>query len=635
MRLPLLALALTLLTNLTAQSNPQWHGFDRQDFELAGTRCTLITPRVPAPGRPWIWRARFFGHEPQTEIALLKRGFHVAYTDVAGLFGNDTALQRWDALYHHLREKHHLHPRPALLGMSRGGLIVFRWAAAHPDQVACIYVDAPVCDISSWPGGKGSGKGSPSDWKRCLTTYGLDEQTVRSWSGNPIDQLQPLATAKIPILSICGAADHVVPFAENTKVIEQKYRELGGPVRVIAKQGVGHHPHSLQDPTPIVNFVVRHTIGSGDYFELRSGLGRSFSRFAKASRSKVAFLGGSITYNSGWREMVAKDLQKRFPNTTFEFVNAGIPSFGSTPGAFRMHRDVFANGKIGQTVVDLLFVEAAVNDSTNGRTTSEMTRGMEGIVRQARLLNPEIDIVMMHFVDPDKMQQLNQGIVPTVIQRHEAVARHYAIPSIDLATEVTERIAAGEFTWKDDFKNLHPSPFGQRLYAATIRRLFDAAKPTGSSQAPTSPPALDPFCYSQGRLTTIDQATDLKGFRINPQWQPSDRAGTRSGFVRVPMLIGTNPGSSLSLPFHGKTIGILVTAGPDAGQIEYSIDGGEFRVLDLFTRWSRGLHLPWSHVLASELKDEPHRLDLRIGTKHHKASRDHAVRIAYFLTNSQ
>ena len=303
---------------------------------------------------------------------------------------------------------------------------------------------------------------------------------------------------------------------------------------------------------------------------------------------------------------------------------------GSTPGAFRLERDVFARGE-----VDLIFLEAAVNDSTNGRSALEMTRGVEGIIRHARELNPYIDIVLMHFVDPQKMASYRAGEVPLVIQQHEAVASHYDVSTVHLAREVTERIDAGQFTWKDDFKNLHPSPFGQRLYAATIRRLFDAAKPTGSSQAPTSPPALDPFCYSQGRLTTIDQATDLKGFRINPQWQPSDRAGTRSGFVRVPMLIGTNPGSSLSLPFHGKTIGILVTAGPDAGQIEYSIDGGEFRVLDLFTRWSRGLHLPWSHVLASELKDEPHRLDLRIGTKHHKASRDHAVRIAYFLTNSQ
>ena len=630
MRLRLLALVLALLTNLTAQSNPRWNAFERQDFELAGARCTLITPHVAAPGRPWIWRARFFGHEPQTEIALLERGFHVAYTDVAGLFGNDAAMQRWDALYLHLTEKHRLHPRPALLGMSRGGLIVFRWAAAHPDRVSCIYVDAPVCDIASWPGGKWRGKGSDGDWQRCLQAHGLDEAAVGSWLGNPIDQLTALAKARIPILSICGTVDGVVPFAENTQVVERRYRKLGGSIRVIAKQGIGHHPHSLKDPAPIVSFVVRHTTGSGDYFALRSGISRSLRKFASRQNARVAFLGGSITYNPGWRDMVAADLKRRFPRAAIDFVNAGIPSFGSTPGAFRLHRDVFANG---EQTIDLLFVEAAVNDSTNGRTAVEMTRGMEGIVRQARRINPEIDIVMMHFVDPSKMREIDQGIVPLVIRRHEEVASHYDIPSIDLATEVTERIAAGEFSWKHDFKNLHPSLFGQRLYAATIRRLLDAAAQSEADQPRGLPAALDRHCYDAGRLGEISSATDLQGFELEPKWQPADRAGTRSGFVRVPMLVATAPGASLSFAFRGPAIGILVPAGPDAGQIEFSVDEKPYQTVELFTRWSRGLHLPWSHVLASELEDGDHVLRLRVAATHHKSSRGTAVRLAHFLTN--
>lgn len=628
-RLAPLLFVLVLVPTLPAQT--RWQGFDREDFELEGIRCTLVAPRTPASGRPWIWRARFFGHQPQTEVELLRRGFHVAYTDIRGLFGNAVALARWDALYRHLTTKLQLNPRPALLGMSRGGLIVFRWAAANPQKVACIYVDAPVCDVNSWPGGKGRGKGSKADWQRCLAAHGLDEDSVKTWLGNPIDQLGPLAEVRTPILSICGKADGVVPFAENTQVVERRYRKLGGPIRVLAKPGVNHHPHSLQDPTPIVNFVIRHTLGSGDYFELRSGLDRSFARFEAGGAARVAFLGGSITHNRGWRQLVAADLGARFPKAKFEFVNAGIPSFGSTPGAFRMHRDVFADG---ERPVDLLFVEAAVNDSTNGRSEVEMTRGMEGIVRQARRLNPRIDIVMMHFVDPSKMREIDLGIVPTVIRQHEAVARHYAITSIDFATEVTERIAAGEFTWRGDFKNLHPSPFGQRLYAKTIGRLFDAVGAKRSEQPRTLPPAMDRFSYSAGRLARVDQAVDLQGFVLDPKWQPTDRQGTRRGFVRVPMLVATKPGAELTFPFHGRCIGILVAAGPDAGQIEFSIDDGAFVKRDMFTRWSRGLHLPWSYVLASELGEGAHRLRLRVGTGHHGSSLGHAVRIAYFLTNA-
>lgn len=37
----------------------------------------------------------------------------------------------------------------ALEGMSRGGLIVYNWAAQNPEKVACIYADAPVMDFKS------------------------------------------------------------------------------------------------------------------------------------------------------------------------------------------------------------------------------------------------------------------------------------------------------------------------------------------------------------------------------------------------------------------------------------------------------------------------------------------------------
>ena len=185
---------------------------------------------------------------------------------------------------------------------------------------------------------------------------------------------------------------------------------------------------------------------------------------------RVAFLGGSITYNPGWREMVCDYLQKRFPQTTFQFINAGIPSTGSTPGAMRLVRDVLSKGPI-----DLLFEEAAVNDATNGIKPEVQLRGMEGIIRQALASNPAMDIVMLHFADQDKMADYNRGAIPTVIVQHEKVAEYYGISSINLAKEVNDRILNGEFTWRDDFKNLHPSPFGQEIYFRTIAHFFETS----------------------------------------------------------------------------------------------------------------------------------------------------------------
>ncbi len=242
-----------------AGKKSSFHSYDRYDFLYAERECIVVTPRTVAPGKPWIWRARFFGHEPQTDIALLGEGFHLAYIDVAGLFGSPRAVAIWDQFYAYLTQVHGLAPRPALEGMSRGGLIIYNWAAKNPDKVSCIYADAPVCDIKSWPGGKGAGPGSATDWAQCLEVYGLTEEQALTTKCNPIDHLEPLAKAGVPLLHVVGDADEVVPVAENTAVLEERYKALGGSIQVIHKPGVGHHPHSLADPAPIVEFILSHT----------------------------------------------------------------------------------------------------------------------------------------------------------------------------------------------------------------------------------------------------------------------------------------------------------------------------------------------------------------------------------------
>lgn len=237
----------------------QWHGFQRLDFSVAKRDCLLVEPKLAASNRPWIWRTEFFGHEPQADIALLERGYHVAYMDVQNMYGAPQALDLMDEFYAYLREWHQLSAKPVLEGFSRGGLYALNWAARNPLRVSALYLDAPVCDWKSWPAGLGHGTGSPDNWAELKEVYGLTDEEAMTSPPNPINNLQPLAIAKIPILSVCGDADEVVPLEENTGVLEQRYRELGGEIQVIVKPGIGHHPHSLVDPAPIVEFVMQHT----------------------------------------------------------------------------------------------------------------------------------------------------------------------------------------------------------------------------------------------------------------------------------------------------------------------------------------------------------------------------------------
>ena len=235
-----------------------WHGFKRFDFKLDNLSCRIVIPKSSAKGKPWIWRARFWGHEPQTDIALLKKGWHVAYCEIGGLFGNSEAVERWNSFHKYLTKTHGFNNKASLEGMSRGGLIIYNWASVNPSKVASIYGDAPVCDIKSWPGGKGLGKGSIKAWRQCLSAYSLTEKEAMTFKGNPIDKLKPLAKAKIPILHVIGDSDRVVPASENSDIIQSRYRKLGGEIEIIRKKDVGHHPHSLKDPKPILDFILKN-----------------------------------------------------------------------------------------------------------------------------------------------------------------------------------------------------------------------------------------------------------------------------------------------------------------------------------------------------------------------------------------
>jgi len=236
-----------------AVKHSEWNGYARVDFEVAGRAGLLVMPKEAAPGRPWIWRTEFFGHEPQGDLALLERGWHVAYLNAQNMYGAPKAIALMEAFHAYVKKGYGLSERVVLEGFSRGGLYAFNYAVAHPAEVAALYLDAPVLDIRSWPGSKPASK----EWKECLAVYGLTEETVGSFKSGPLDNIAPVAKAGVPILAVCGGADSLVPMAQNTSVLEKRYKELGGTIEVIVKPDGEHHPHSLKDPAPIVEFLTK------------------------------------------------------------------------------------------------------------------------------------------------------------------------------------------------------------------------------------------------------------------------------------------------------------------------------------------------------------------------------------------
>lgn len=373
----------------------------------------------------------------------------------------------------------------------------------------------------------------------------------------------------------------------------------------------------------------------GNYIATRGGLANIQYAVNTKKKLTIAFLGGSITYNPGWRQMVCKYLQDSFPHTKFRFIAAGIPSLGSLPHAFRLQRDVLDSGK-----VDLLFIEAAVNDQVNGTDSVTQVKSLEGIVRHALKSNPCMDMVMMSFADPDKIDIYSKGGIPASVANHELVAAHYHLPSINLAKAVADKLANNEFSWEKDFKDLHPAPFGQRLYFEAMKTLLAGQLATNNT------PAFKPVKHNLSHIgllnaNSLTNASYLdigkaqlgSGWALNPDWTPTDKLDTRPGFVNVPMLVSTKAGSTLTLKFKGNAIGMAIISGADAGIVDYSIDGGRVKHIDLYTEWSSFIHLPWYVLFDSGLKNGSHTLTLTLSSLKNQKSLGNACRIVHFLVN--
>ena len=375
------------------------------------------------------------------------------------------------------------------------------------------------------------------------------------------------------------------------------------------------------------------------HVRVRSQLCDALEAF-QMGQARVAFLGGSITEMKGYRPMLMDYLQKKFPECKFDFINAGIASTCSTTGAHRLRSDVFHRGP-----VDLIFVEFAVNDDQDaGHDKVHCIRGMEGILRQTRKLHPQAAIVVVYFVNPNMLDQLRKSLqekgpesdstekLPLSMAAHEQVAQHYQVSSVLLASETAWRINNQRMTWAE-YGGTHPKTSGNRLAADMCIACLESGWNAPGQNAGELPRALDPFSYDGGTWLSPTQESAKGKWKFHvPNWK--DLPGQfRSRFAGMPAMTCVVPGEQISLPFEGRGIGAFVLAGPDAGRLRASVDGGEWKTVELYHRFSKGLHYPRTVMFFEELPSGPHRLTLKVAADKHPNSKGHAVRILKFAIN--
>lgn len=346
-----------------------------------------------------------------------------------------------------------------------------------------------------------------------------------------------------------------------------------------------------------------------------------------AVKRTVAFLGGSITEMDGFRPRVMKALRARYPQVDFTEIAAGLSSTGSDAGAFRLAEDVLTKGK-----PDLFVIEAAVNDDQDGHLSrTRCIRGMEGIVRQALLEYPNCAVVIGLMVNEGQYTSLANGVLPMQYDAHAEVARHYGAAVADVGTALADSAKAGGFSWKE-YGDCHPSPagcdFAAKVVTEAIETVFDPFKPRGDKL----PPPLDKKSYFRATSMSAESLELGPGWSVSrPDWE-SIEGSKRSYFTRDSAIWSETPGAKLDFSFCGTAAAAFLTAGPDAGALEVSVDGGMFVRMPLRADYG-SLHYPYVHFLADDLADKTHHMTLRVAATERAGRSCTAIRIHRLFVN--
>ena len=234
----------------------EWNGFKRLDFKFEDRDCILICPDKACEGNKWLYKTEYFDAFPAFEIEMVKRGYHIAHMQNKTRMCPEEDTDARPRFCEFLKENFNLNSKCALVGMSCGGMQAVYFTAKYPQYVACAYLDAPVMNYLSWPFALGMGEDDSS--AEFIKNMGKNLSEMLNFRNHPIDQKEALLKTGVPIMLVAGDSDKTVPFCENGQLLWDYYKQNGAEIEVIVKPDCDHHPHGLEDSTPLINFVEKY-----------------------------------------------------------------------------------------------------------------------------------------------------------------------------------------------------------------------------------------------------------------------------------------------------------------------------------------------------------------------------------------
>lgn len=326
-------------------------------------------------------------------------------------------------------------------------------------------------------------------------------------------------------------------------------------------------------------------------FSARGGCPNVFQKLQAGKPVKIAYLGGSITAQNGWRPKTLGWFRSQFPKAKVDEINAAIGGTGSDLGVYRLRHDVL------QHKPDLLFVEFAVNDG--GAPPERIHKSMEGIVRQTWKADPATDICYVYTLTKGMLGNLQEGKYPRAASAMEALADHYAIPSIHMGLKVARLEKTGKVVFAEDKPKaarlaamkegtyyfskdgVHPyDDTGHILYLEAVARAMKEIREAGKAGAHALPKAFVADNWEDAGMVPLSRATLSAGWRkLDPA---QDGLAKRFRNRMSEMWVAQNAGESVEFKFRGSDAKIYDLLGPSCGKVSIKVNGKPQSARDRF-----------------------------------------------------
>lgn len=222
---------------------------EKIEFKFNGYNAIILMP--DNFNGKWIWKTEFFYDFDKAEQELFNLGYARVYYQINDMYGSFRAIRLMHKFHLFIQKEYGLTFKPILFGFSRGGLYAFNYALFYPEFIGKIYLDAPVMNLRSWP------PIGIREHQEMLDEYSLNEDTLKFFNSNPIDNIKEILDNEIPILLIAGGIDSVVPLKDNGQKLIDYCKEHKINLEYYIKPNCEHHPHSLEDVSPIIKFCEK------------------------------------------------------------------------------------------------------------------------------------------------------------------------------------------------------------------------------------------------------------------------------------------------------------------------------------------------------------------------------------------